>query len=272
MANAARSTASSTPGSSGAELQMASNLEALGLSVEHLRALVETLSDSQLDEAAYPAEWTIADVLSHIGSGAVIMQRRLDDAVVGNATPDDFAPQVWETWNARSARAKADEALVADRNLLARVGSLSEEARSSFRLSMGPLELPFDGFVGMRLNEHALHTWDVEVAIDPTATLQADLVAYIVDNLELITRFTAKPTGTTQAIAVRTDQPRRDFSIELSPDAVTLGAGESRQPNLELPAEAFVRLVYGRLDPAHAPATVRDSGVLDELRKVFPGP
>ena len=30
----------------------------------------------QLDEPAYPSEWSIADVLSHIGSGAVIMQRR----------------------------------------------------------------------------------------------------------------------------------------------------------------------------------------------------
>ena len=32
---------------------------------------------------AYPSEWTIADVLSHVGSGAVIMQRRLDDSLAG---------------------------------------------------------------------------------------------------------------------------------------------------------------------------------------------
>ncbi|MGD0394427.1 MAG: hypothetical protein ABSC41_17515 [Acidimicrobiales bacterium] len=93
------------------------------------------------------------------------------------------------------------------------------------------------------------------------------------DNLELIVRFTARPLGSTRSIAVRTDQPRRDFSIELSPDAVTFGAGDqSRQPALELPAEAFVRLVYGRLDPDHTPSTVRDPGVLEELREVFPGP
>ena len=252
---------------------MASILGALGTSVEHLRSVVEPLSDAQLDEPAYPAEWTIADVLSHIGSGAVIMQRRLDDIVEGKATPDDFAPGVWDTWNAKSARAKADDALVADRDLLERIESLSDEARSSFRFSMGPLELLFDGFVGMRLNEHALHTWDVEVTIDPTATVPTKSTALIVDNLELIARFTAKPTGDTQAIAVRTDQPRRDFSIELSPEAVTLGAeDQSRQPDLELPAEAFVRLIYGRLDPAHTPSTVRDSGALEELREVFPGP
>ena len=255
------------------DLEEVSMLSALRSSVEHLPSVVEPLSDAQLDEPAYPAEWTIAEVLSHIGSGAVIMQRRLDDIVEGRATPDDFAPGVWETWNAKSARAKAEDALVADRDLLERIESLSEEARSSFRFSMGPLELLFDGFVGMRLNEHALHTWDVEVSLDPSATLPTNSAAHIVDNLELIARFTGRPTESTQSIAVRTEQPRRDFSIEISPDAIALGADDqSRSPDLELPAEAFVRLIYGRLDPAHTPNTVRDSGVLEELREVFPGP
>lgn len=248
-------------------------LGALGSSVERLRAVAEPLSDVQLDEPAYPADWTIADVLSHIGSGAVIMLRRLDDIVEGNTTPDDFASGVWEIWDAKGPRAKADDALVADRDLLERVESISDEARSIFRFSMGPVELPFDGFVAMRLNEHALHTWDIEVTMDPTATLPAESAAYIVDNLELIARFTARPPGSTRSIAVRTGQPERNFSIELSPDAVTLGAGDrSRQPDLELPAESFVRLIYGRLDPAHTPSTIRDSGALEELRQVFPGP
>ncbi len=40
---------------------------------------------------------------------------------------------------------------------------------------------------------------------------------------------------------------------------------------LRLPAEAFVRLVYGRMDEAHTPA-VESAGVeLDELRQIFPG-
>ena len=42
-------------------------------------------------------------------------------------------------------------------------------------------------------------------------------------------------------------------------------------PDLVLPAEAFVRLVYGRLDPDHTPA-VRGTADLAELRAVFPGP
>lgn len=41
--------------------------------------------------------------------------------------------------------------------------------------------------------------------------------------------------------------------------------------DLRLPAEAFARLVYGRLDPDHTPPGDHGSA-LDTLRRVFPGP
>jgi hypothetical protein len=49
--------------------------------------------------------------------------------------------------------------------------------------------------------------------------------------------------------------------------ALSAGAGE---PDLVLPAEAFIRLVYGRLDADHTPA-VAGSADLDALRAAFPG-
>jgi hypothetical protein len=41
-------------------------------------------------------------------------------------------------------------------------------------------------------------------------------------------------------------------------------------PDLVLPAEACIRLVYGRLDPDHA-GGAPEGPVLDELRRAFPG-
>ena len=41
-------------------------------------------------------------------------------------------------------------------------------------------------------------------------------------------------------------------------------------PDLVLPSEALVRLVYGRLDPDHTPP-VRGPADLDVLRRAFPG-
>jgi uncharacterized protein (TIGR03083 family) len=251
---------------------MNTKLQALQSSIARLGTIAGDLDDTQLVAPAYPTDWTIADVLSHIGSGAVIMRQRLEDSLLGRPTPEDFAPGVWGTWNAKSRRSKAEDALIADRGLLDRIESLTAPERSGFRFSLGPVNLDFDGFVGLRLNEHAFHTWDIEVVLDPAAVVPADAAAQMVDNLELIARFTAKPTGSDRTVAVRTIEPRRDFTITFRPDDVTFAAGESRQePDLVLPAEAFARLVYGRLDPEHTPSVNGDLDTVDELRRAFPG-
>jgi uncharacterized protein (TIGR03083 family) len=250
---------------------MASQLDALRSSVHHLRDVVAPLDVRRLEEPAYPREWTIADVLSHIGSGAVVMERRLADALADRSTPDDFAPSVWDEWNAKQSRAKADDALMADRALLERLDGLTDAERAAFRFAMGPIMVDFDGFVGLRLNEHALHTWDIEVALDPDARLQADAAALVVDNLGLIARYTGRPTGTGGTVSVHTTDPTRWFTIDLG--AVSMTAHDrGERADLELPAEALVRLVYGRLDTAHTPQTEGDPQVLEELRVAFPGP
>jgi uncharacterized protein (TIGR03083 family) len=250
---------------------MPTHLQALRSSAERLRDLVAGLDDGQIAASAYPTEWTIADVMSHLGSGAVITLRRLEDAIAHEPTPDGFAPSVWDVWNAKSPRAKIDDALGADRALVERIESLTDDETSGFEFSIGPMTFDFAGFIALRLNEHVLHTWDIDVALDPAATLPPDAAALVVDNLELIGRFTAKPTGSTRTIAVRTTDPRREFTIALTPDSVmfTPGGGD---PDLELPAEAFARLVYGRLDSDHTPLFNGEPATLDELRRVYPGP
>jgi hypothetical protein len=40
---------------------------------------------------------------------------------------------------------------------------------------------------------------------------------------------------------------------------------------IQLPAEALLRLFYGRLDPDHTPAYTAEAIELDRLRAVFPG-
>jgi hypothetical protein len=40
---------------------------------------------------------------------------------------------------------------------------------------------------------------------------------------------------------------------------------------VHLPAEAFIRLLYGRLDPDHSPLVETEGITLDELRAIFPG-
>ena len=171
--------------------------------------------------------------------------------------------------------------------MLERLEAVGEQERSTFTASFGPLTVGFDELIGLRLNEHGMHTWDVEVALDPSATLHSEQTALLIDNLGLLARYTAKPTGSLRTIAIRTTEPARDFVVDLAHDAVTFSAepGGGQRP-LVLPAEAFARLLYGRLDArphaairrrrrqsrrtpqglsrALTPRTVRGAGPVDE--------
>ncbi len=247
-------------------------LGALRTSVGRLHQLCRGLDDAQLEARSYCSEWTIAAVLSHLGSGAVIMVRGLEDALAERTAPDDFAPAVWDAWNAKTSRAKADDALAADEGLLEAFESVSGADRARLDFPFGPVRVGFDAAVGLRLNEHALHTWDIEVVFDDDARIPHDVAAVVVDNLELIARFAAQPSGEERTVRVHTTDPGRDFTLHLSPERAELAAGEGgHDPDLVLPAEALCRLVYGRLDPDHTPAFTGDPALLDGLRAVFPG-
>src|SRR4051794_20569719 len=263
-----------TPATSpSAALQPArAHVDALRSSVERLRGLTSPMSEEELTAGAYPAEWTVAQVLSHLGSGAVIMQRRLEDVLAGQDTSDDFAPVVWDTWNAKGPVEQRDGALAADAALLTRMEAVPPDERNTFTSAMGPMTLGFAQFVGMRLNEHAFHTWDIEVVTDPAATIPVPVAAFVVDNLELVARFAGKPTGDTTTSTVASTGPERRFTVELTPGGVALTPGAAAaSPDVELPAEAFARLVYGRLDAEHTPSG-EHGPALDVLRRVFPGP
>ena len=69
-----------------------------------------------------------------------------------------------------------------------------------------------------------------------------------------------------------TSDPERHFLLETG-EAVSLteSDGEDGLPELRLSAEAFLRLVYGRLGPAHTPPVEAGGVDLDELRQLFPG-
>ena len=66
--------------------------------------------------------------------------------------------------------------------------------------------------------------------------------------------------------------PERHFVLTTG-EAVGLteSDGEESLPELRLSAEAFIRLIYGRLGPQHTPRVEADGVDLDELRQLFPG-
>ena len=246
-------------------------LEALELSVNHLRSTIEGLSEDQYVASAHPTEWTVADVMSHIGSAAIIFKRGIDDSLNERETPPKFNESVWDVWNAKTPHAQVTDSLDADKALLSRLLEMTPEEKDRYFLNTGPMKFDFDRAVRLRLGEHVFHTWDIEEAFDPRATLQPEAVPYLFGNLELLMRFAAKPTGNEHTLHIRTTDPQKEFALTQSADGVTLNEVEDVEVfDLELPAEAFLRLAYGRLDEKHTPAGI-DPTHLDELRRVFPG-
>lgn len=124
----------------------------------------------------------------------------------------------------------------------------------------------------MRLSEHAIHTWDIAVVLDPAATVAPDAVDLLIDTLGQLASRTGKPTGRPARVHVSTTDPERQFVLDVG-ESVSLLAwdGEERLAELRLPAEAFLRLIYGRLDPDHTPPADVGAVDLDQLRATFPG-
>ncbi|MDQ2810562.1 MAG: maleylpyruvate isomerase family mycothiol-dependent enzyme [Actinomycetota bacterium] len=252
-------------------------ISALRHSHDLLQSVVEPLNLDQVEQRSYASEWSIAQVLSHLGSQSEIFGLFLDAGLSGQDPPgaDAFGP-IWDIWNAKDPQAQASDALRADTATLERFESLDAEEQARLHLHMFGMELGTTGLARMRLGEHAIHTWDVAVALDPAAQVAPDAVALLIGTLDQLAGRSAKPDGKQRKIRVLTSDPERQFTLETG-DAVTLTASDHEATpelglsELRIPAEAFVRLIYGRLDPDHTPV-VESTGVdLDELRKVFPG-
>ncbi len=250
---------------------MKESLKALHNSVAHLGEVIEKIEPDKYTDSAYPKEWTIADTMSHLGSGAVITSQNFDNILSGAEADPDFSTSTWDEWNAKDPAAQVADALVADAALLDRLQMLDEEGRDKFEFSMGPVKFDFDGFVSLRLNEQALHTWDIEVTTNGSATVPEDAAAVMVDHVAMFVGFSGKTNGVAHDVHVKTVNPDREYVLAFGEDSVSMSVNEhGGNVDLELPAEAFVRLVGGRLDPKHTPRNVTGEH-LDELRQAFPG-
>jgi uncharacterized protein (TIGR03083 family) len=240
---------------------------------DRLRALVEPLEAAQLEQRSYASEWSIAQVLSHLGSGAEIFGLFLEAGLTGQDPPgrDAFVP-VWNAWNAKDAPAQASDGLRADEALVERLESVDPDQKAGLRLHMFGMDTDLTGLARMRLSEHALHSWDVAVALDPSATVAPGAVSLLIGMVGQVAAQTAKPDGKERRLRVSTSDPERHFVLETG-EAVSLTESDGAEglPELRLPAEAFVRLVYGRLGPRHTPPVEADGVDLDELRQIFPG-
>ena len=151
-----------------------------------------------------------------------------------------------------------------------RLEALPDTQLDAIDLSLFGMEVDAVRLLQMRLSEHALHTWDVAAALDPRAQLSADAVELLVDTMPALAPRVGKAPGDAMRIRIATVDPPRDLLLVVK-DGVRLEPGEDGPVDgtLRLSAEALVRLVSGRLDPAPAQGVELEAGEGD--RRQHPG-
>jgi uncharacterized protein (TIGR03083 family) len=257
---------------------MSAPVRALRSSHDQLASLAAGLDGAAPTRMSYCSDWTIAQVYSHLGSGAEINLAWLTAAREHTEPIDQDAMQkIWDTWNARGPQEQVTEAVKADARLVEAYEGMSAEELAAAHLSIfgGMMELDGEGLALFRLPEHAVHVWDVAVALDPSARVAPYAVDLLVDGLAGRMGWMAKPSGATWSVRVETTEPARTLVLAATPESVTLENGGSDQPDgvVRMPAESLLRLTFGRLDDSNADGVDTSAariGVSD-LRAVFPG-
>ncbi len=243
---------------------------------DQLEAFVSRLTPEQLVGPSGAAEWTVAQVLSHLGSGAEIMLRPVRAAIDGAPSQGPENQEIWARWDASSPEEQAAGFVEHDARLVETLESLSTDQRESLAVDLGflPEPVPLEVAAGMRLDEVAAHAWDAQVSQDPDAEIDPQAATLL---LELF----SGPLGFLLGWIVKSDaltEPARvsaeGFTLVLE-DAVHVEQGTTEQATASFsgPNGALARLLTGRLKPEHTPADVQVGGnvTLDDLRRVFPG-
>lgn len=254
-------------------------IAALRTGYDRLAELVRNFDDEALAGPSAATEWDIAQVLSHLGSGAEIMTSTIQLALDNKTAEENFNQKVWARWDSSSREEQAAGFLLWNEKLTALFESLDSDQRENLRIELGYLPAPADvATVGrMRLSELTLHSWDVRSALDPGATLDPEAVPQILESAASNLSWITKPAnlkGQEATLTVTTTEPATEFSLRLSdPVSIDPTPAEHADGSLTLPAEAWLRLISGRLAQDRTPASADLTGPISwtTLRSVFAG-
>jgi uncharacterized protein (TIGR03083 family) len=224
----------------------------LGAIGEELRAL----DAAGWDAPSWCEGWAIKDVSAHMAESNDRFYRIVSAALEGAPVPDFTAAERAE----RQAAVKGQGSAEIVRQLQARgnatfdllEGASVEALARTVTVPAGRLTLL--EVAPQRLNECTLHSWDIRYARDRDTTLDEAAVPFLLDRvIAAAPRFggrgAAGASGATYHIQL--GGPSADAVTLAVADGVvtaTRGASDRADVTLRMPAEAFIRLVWGRLD------------------------
>ncbi len=254
-------------------------LGAVRRSHDRLTGRLSTLSETDATRPSYARDWTVAQVASHLGSQAEVFELFLTAGVTEEPAPggEVFGP-VWDRWNALAPLEQLRACTAANESFVSKVEGLGEEQSARFVLSMFGTDVDLAELLRLRLAEHAVHAWDIEVSFDPGARVAQDAVELLVGGVPARVERAGTPQPDVEPLVVETATPDHRWLLTTHPvvaltptEADGEGTGNGTgDGSLRLPADAFLLLVNGRLDDSRLPADV-DTARVAALRRVFRG-
>jgi uncharacterized protein (TIGR03083 family) len=243
---------------------------------DRLASLAEAISEDFLTHISYAEAWTVAQVFSHLGSGAEISLMMLEAALGGPPLDRDAIPPIWDTWNAKTPPQQAADCLPADDAHIKRLEGLTDAELGGISYDFLGTARDAAGLIRLRLSEHAVHTWDIAVTVDPEAVVAPGAVELLVPQLVFLAERTGRAEAGPLRVRLRGAHPEVDFLLDVS-DQVTLvpwpAGGADADGEIATTTEGLLRLGYGRHDAGHTPPVqvTGPADLLDRTRAVFPG-
>lgn len=248
-------------------------IEALSHSYKRLCELVVGADLATLTSPSGCSEWTIAQLLSHLGSGAEIFSANLDGFVDDGVLPTmERYEAIWAQWDALDPLAQARRWHEEDGSLIERLCNGRGELDGFEATLFGFYPADGAGFVRLRLGEHALHLLDVEVTAERHASILPDAVELLVTHFAHLAPFLARVGEGEGAmrpptLVVDTYEPSRRFRFAVT-DRLVVEASPGAPPDLTIPAEALIRVITGR---TRLGAPIEHTAMLEALSSLFPG-
>ena len=259
--------------------------------VANIRAYLGELKPEQWESQSACAEWQVRDVVSHLIGGAERQAESMERGRGGDSGPPaGFVPSEPAALSAANAQRDID-----------RRGEMAGHILESFDASYEKLHQEFDEFakgswdtlawhmrrgamtgaayVELRIQELAIHDWDIRSAFDSNAGLDPDCVPVLLDMSPRWLRMCFRPSAPlAKPVVYGFNVSGESYRMTVTGDEFQMEAGEASQADLSLSAtgEHYLLFTYGRLtasDGIHLGRLSVDGDVsyLDQFEVWFKG-
>ena len=260
----------------------------------NIREYLGKLTPKQMELPSACDQWQVQDVVSHLVGGAERQAGSMERGRAGNHEPPDGFVSV-DNQTMSNSNAQRD---IERRSKLA--GGLLQAYDENYawlhdeydKYAAGSWDtlawharrgaMPGSDYLLLRIQELAIHDWDIRSALDPNAGLDPASIPALLDMSPNWLRMCFRPSEklarpVVYGFGLGPDQPR-EYRLEVTGDAFEMTSGMPSGPDLSVSATAqqYLLFTYGRLSAAHGISSGKlsaegDPSHLDRFEACFKG-